>query len=153
MTIDERLAELGITLPRPPAPAGLYSPSLQTGNLLYVSGQVPLVDGRPLSHGKCGDNVTVDEGAQLARVCTLNGLAIARKHLGTLDRISKVVRVGGYVASAPGFVEHPKVVNGASQLLLDVFGEVGLHARIAVGVAELPMGVPVEVEFTFEVDG
>ncbi len=104
-----------------------------------------------LRHGKLGESVTVEEGAELARVCALNALAIVRAELGTLDRVVRVARVAGYVASAEGFVEHPKVVNGASQLLLDVFGEAGRHARVAVGVAELPAGVPVEVEFLFEV--
>ncbi|MDZ7727870.1 MAG: RidA family protein [Dehalococcoidia bacterium] len=153
MTIDERLAELGVELPKPPAPAGLYSPSLQTGNYLYISGQVPLSEGKPMARGKCGAEVSVEEGAGLARACTLNALAIARQHLGSLDRISKVVRVGGYVASTPDFEDHPKVINGASELLMDVFGETGTHARIAIGVAALPRGVPVEVEFTFEIDG
>lgn len=151
MSIDARLEELGITLPKAPAPAGLYAPCIQSGNLLYISGQLPVVDGKLLRHGKCGEGVSIEEGAALARQCTLNALAIAKRHLGTLDRITQAVRVGGYVASANGFVEHPKVINGASEVLLDVFGEKGHHARAAIGVAELPLGVPVEVEFVFEV--
>jgi enamine deaminase RidA (YjgF/YER057c/UK114 family) len=151
MGAEQRLAELGIVLPAPPAPAGLYAPCVQTGPLLYVSGQIPTVDGAVTLRGKCGDGVSIDEGARLARQCALNGLAIARQHLGTLDRVTKVVRVAGYVASAPTFSEHPRVVNGASQLFIDVFGEAGRHARIAIGVAELPANVPVEVEFLFEV--
>ena len=151
MSAEARLKELGIELPPAPAPAGLYSPAVQTGPLLFVSGQLPLEDGRPLSRGKCGANVTLDEAAALARVCAINALTIVRGHLGSLDRVVRVVQVRGYVASAAGFIEHPKVINGASQLLLDVFGEAGRHARVAIGVAELPMGVPVEVEFLFEV--
>lgn len=157
MTIDSRLAELGIILPAAPAPAGLYAPCVQAGDLLFISGQLPLADGKPLELGKCGngvdgvDGVDIERGAALARQCTLNALAIAKQHLGTLDRVAQVVRVSGYVASAPGFVQHPQVINGASQLLLDVFGEAGRHARAAIGVAELPLGVPVEVEFVFQV--
>jgi enamine deaminase RidA (YjgF/YER057c/UK114 family) len=151
VTAEQRLASLGIELPAPPAPAGLYSPCVQTGTLLVVSGQVPSRDGQPLARGKCGDSVAIEEAAALARQCALQALGIARGHLGSLDRVVRVVRVAGYVASAPGFVDHPKVVNGASQLLIDVFGDAGRHARIAIGVAELPFGVPVEVEFLFEV--
>ncbi len=151
MSAEARLKDLGIELPPAPTPAGLYSPAVQTGPLLFISGQVPLQDGRPLRRGKCGENVTLDEAAGLARVCAINALAIVRGHLGSLDRVARVVQVRGYVASADGFIEHPTVINGASQLLLDVFGEAGRHARVAVGVAELPFGVPVEIEFLFEV--
>jgi enamine deaminase RidA (YjgF/YER057c/UK114 family) len=153
MTAEQRLVELGITLPEVPAPAGLYAPCVQTGPLVFVSGQIPTQDGAVIRHGRCGESVSVDEAAELARVCTLNALAIVRQHLGTLDRVSRVVRVAGYVASGGGFIEHPRVVNGASQLLLDIFGEAGRHARIAIGVSELPQGVPVEVEFLFEALG
>lgn len=151
MSAEARLEELRIVLPRPPQPAGLYAPCVRTGPLLFVSGQIPAVDGKVLRHGKLGATVSVDEGAELARVCALNALAIVKAELGSLDRVVRVARVAGYVASAEGFVEHPRVVNGASQLLLDVFGEAGRHARVAVGVSELPAGVPVEVEFLFEV--
>lgn len=152
MTIAERLEELGITLPAAPPAAGLYSPCLQTGTLLFVSGQLPTVAGQPLPQGKCGAGVSVDDAAGMARQCALNALALVREHLGSLDRVRQAVRVAGYVASAGGFTDHPAVVNGASQLLLDVFGDAGHHARIAIGVAELPRGVPVEVEFLFEVE-
>jgi hypothetical protein len=109
-------------------------------------------DGQPIRHGKLGDSVSVDEGAALARQCALQGLAIVRQQVGSLDQVRRVVRVGGFVASGPGFIEHPRVINGASQVLIDVFGEsAGRHARVAVGLAELPMGVPVEVEFLFEI--
>lgn len=152
MSAEQKLQELGITLPPAPAAAGLYAPAVQTGNLLFVAGQVPVQDGQIMRHGKCGQSVSVDEAAALARQCALQALAVVRGHLGSLDRVVKAVRVAGYVASAEGFVEHPKVINGASQLLLDVFGEAGRAARIAVGLAELPSGVPVEVEFLFEVE-
>jgi enamine deaminase RidA (YjgF/YER057c/UK114 family) len=151
MSAEDRLIDLGIALPKASRPAGLYAPCVQTGNLLYVSGQVPAREGEVLRHGKCGESVTLEEAAVLARQCAVNALGIVRAHLGTLDRVVRVVRVAGYVASAEGFVEHPRVVNGASELLIDVFGDAGRHARIAIGVAELPFGVPVEVEFLFEV--
>lgn len=151
MSHEERLISLGLTLPTPGAPAGLYSPVVQTGALLFVSGQVPTKDGAIAGRGKLGAEVSVEEASELARLCAINGLAQVRAYLGTLDRVVRAVRVGGFVASAAGFTDQPKVVNGASQLLLDVFGEAGRHARTAVGVAELPFGVPVEVEFVFEV--
>jgi enamine deaminase RidA (YjgF/YER057c/UK114 family) len=152
-TPEHRLADLGIELPPVPPAAGLYAPAARSGSQLYISGQVPrAADGSGVAAvGKLGQDVTVEEGAALARLCALQALAIARAELGSLDRVVRVVRVAGYVASAPGFTGHPAVVNGASQLLLDVFGEAGRHARIAIGVAELPAGVPVEVEFLFEV--
>jgi enamine deaminase RidA (YjgF/YER057c/UK114 family) len=124
---------------------------VQTGNLLYVSGQVPQRDGKPMVLGKLGQDVSIDDAAACARQCALQALAAVRERLGSLDRVLQAVRVAGYVASAEGFTDHPKVINGASQLLIDVFGEAGRSARIAIGVAELPFGVPVEVEFVFEV--
>ena len=150
MSIAARLKELGITVPEPVAPAagGLYSPCLQTGSLLFVSGQIPRgADAR----GKLGGAVSIEQGQALARECALNALGIVQAHLGSLERVVQAVRVAGYVASADGFTDHPRVINGASQLLIDVLGEKGRSARIAIGVAELPLGVPVEVEFLFEV--
>ncbi len=150
MSIGDRLKELGVTVPAPlpPAAGGLYAPCVQTGSLLFVSGQIPrAADAR----GKLGESVTVEQGQALARECALNALGIVQAHLGSLDRIVQAVRVAGYVASAEGFTDHPRVINGASQLLIDVLGEKGRSARIAIGVAELPLGVPVEVEFLFEV--
>ncbi|MCC6960930.1 MAG: RidA family protein [Dehalococcoidia bacterium] len=151
MSAEAKLKELGIELPAAPAAAGLYAPCVRSGNQVFVSGQVPVKDGTPMRKGKLGQGVTIDDAAGLARQCALQALAIVRAEVGSLDRVTKVLRVGGFVASADGFTDHPKVVNGASQLLLDVFGEAGRHARIAVGLAELPFGVPVEVEFLFEV--
>lgn len=150
MSIADRLKELGVTVPAPlpPAAGGLYAPCVQTGSLLFVSGQIPRgADAR----GKLGESVTVEQGQALARECALNALGIVQAHLGSLERIVQAVRVAGYVASAEGFTDHPRVINGASQLLIDVLGEKGCSARIAIGVAELPLGVPVEVEFLFEV--
>lgn len=151
MSHEARLNALAIDLPPVPAAAGLYAPCVRSGNQLFVSGQVPVKDGVPMRKGKLGDGVTIDEAAGLARQCALQAVAIIRNELGTLDKVTRVIRVGGFVASAEGFIDHPRVVNGASQLLLDLFGEAGRHARVAVGLAELPFGVPVEVEFLLEV--
>ncbi len=153
MSAEARLKELGIQLPSPGAPAGLYVPCVRSGNQLFVSGQVPRNgDGTGVAmQGKLGANVSIEQGAELARTCAIQALGVVRAELGSLDRITRVLRVGGYVASAEGFTAHPLVINGASQLLVDVLGEAGRHARIAIGVAELPSGVPVEVEFLFEV--
>jgi enamine deaminase RidA (YjgF/YER057c/UK114 family) len=151
VSAEARLKELGIDLPPVPAAAGLYAPCVRSGDQLFVSGQVPMKDGAPARIGKLGRDVSIDDANALARQCALQALAIVRKEIGSLDAVSRVVRLAGYVASAEGFTDHPKVVNGASLLLLDVFGEAGRHARIAVGLAELPFGVPVEVEFLFEV--
>ncbi len=152
MGAEDRLRELGIELPEPAAPAGSYVPARLHGDLLAVSGQLPLTPGEPLRTGRCGDDVTVEEGYALARQCALNGLAAARAALGSLDRIAGVVRVGGYVAAPPDFTRHPAVINGASELLVDVFGEAGRHARAAVGMSSLPLGAPVEVEFLFAIN-
>jgi len=153
VSAEQRLRDLGIELPATPAPAGLYAPATRTGPLLFVSGQVPMEGGQPMRRGKLGESVTVEEGSALARQCALQALAIVRAHAGSLDRVVRVVRTAGYVASAEAFIGHPAVVNGASQLLIDVFGEAGRSARIAIGVGELPFGVPVEVEFLFELSG
>jgi enamine deaminase RidA (YjgF/YER057c/UK114 family) len=150
VSADAKLADLGIVLPPPPKPAGLYVPAAQTGNLLFIAGQVPMADGKVARQGKLGRDVSIEDAAALARICALQALAIVKHELGSLDRVSRVVRTAGFVASAEGFTDHPLVVNGASQLLIDVFGEAGKGARVAVGLAELPMGVPVEVEFLFE---
>ena len=152
MSAESRLAELGIELPPPPTAAGLYAPALQSGPHLYISGQLPARDGKPVRQGKLGRDVSIEEAAELARLCAINGLAAARGHLGSLDRVRRAVRVVGYVASAEGFGQQPAVVIGASQLLIDLFGDAGRHARAAIGVAELPFNVPVEVEFLFEVE-
>jgi enamine deaminase RidA (YjgF/YER057c/UK114 family) len=151
-TPSERLAELGLTLPAVPAPAGAYIPARRTGSLVFTAGQVPLVDGKPAALGKVGAEVDADEAYQLARICALNALAAVDALVG-IDAVTGVVKVVGFVASAPGFTGQPTVVNGASDLLGEVFGDAGRHARSAVGVAELPLGVPVEVELVVELAG
>ncbi|HEX6675907.1 MAG TPA: RidA family protein [Actinomycetes bacterium] len=151
---EERLRELGIELPQPAAPVAAYVPCVRTGDLLYVSGQVPLVDGRPGWTGRLGSGgLGVEEGVDAAKVCAVNVLAALKAELGDLGRVRRVVKVTGFVASEPGFTDQPKVINGASELFGEVFGEAGRHARAAVGVAALPLGVPVEVEAIVEVAG
>ncbi|HEX6077169.1 MAG TPA: RidA family protein [Micromonosporaceae bacterium] len=145
-----RLRELGLELPEVVAPVAAYLPAVQTGNYVYVSGQVPMVDGQLAATGKVGDGVSPENARQLARTCALNALAAIDALVG-LERVVKVVKLVGFVASAPGFNGQPAVVNGASELFGAVFGEAGHHARSAVGVAELPLGAPVEVEVIVEV--
>lgn len=147
MNIDARLLELGIELPVPRAPAFAYVPVACHGDLAWVSGQLPWRPDGSLPTGKLGAGVSVDQGREAARLCVLNALAVLRQTLGSLDRIVRVVKVTGFVASAPGFIEQPAVVDGASTLVREIFGEAGCHARSAVGMAELPRGVPIEVEF------
>jgi enamine deaminase RidA (YjgF/YER057c/UK114 family) len=146
----DRLRELGIRLPPVAAPVAAYVPAVRTGQLVFTSGQLPFVDGGLRRTGKVGGSVEVEDAAADAKVCALNALAAIDDLVG-LDSIVKVVRVVGYVASAEGFSGQPRVVNGASELLGRVFGDAGVHARSAVGVAELPMNSPVEVELTVEV--
>ena len=149
--VEERLSELGIKLLDIPAPLGSYKPASITGNLIFISGQLPLSEGRLLFQGKVGSDITVEEGMQAARASAVNALAVMRKELGALGRVKKIVKVTGYVASAPGFHNQANVVNGASDLFYQVFGEDGRHARAAVGVAELPMNAPVEIELIAEI--
>jgi enamine deaminase RidA (YjgF/YER057c/UK114 family) len=148
-TPGERLRELGLTLPSVATPAGAYVPARRAGSLVFTAGQLPLVDGALPATGKVGAEVSPDDAYELARVCALNGLAAVDGLVG-LDAVAGVVKVVGFVASAPGFTGQPGVINGASELLGAVFGEAGRHARSAVGVAELPMGSPVEVELVVE---
>jgi enamine deaminase RidA (YjgF/YER057c/UK114 family) len=148
----DRLAELGLELPPVTPPVAAYVPAVQTGNHVYVSGQVPVADGKLLASGKVGAEVNSEEAKRLARRCALNALAAVDALVG-LDRVVRVVKVVGFVASASGFTGQPGVINGASELFGEVFGPAGQHARSAVGVAELPLGAPVEVEAIFEVSG
>ncbi len=152
MDPEGRLKELGIDLPPAARPVASYVPVVVSGSFAFVSGQVPLQDGAPSVTGRLGGGVDVDAGNAAARQCALQALAALRAELGSLARIRRIVRVGVFVASAPGFTDQPKVGNGASDLLVEVFGEAGRHARAAVGVAELPLGVPVEVELVAEID-
>jgi enamine deaminase RidA (YjgF/YER057c/UK114 family) len=144
-----RLRELGIRLPQVAAPVAAYVPAVRSGQFVFTSGQLPFVDGGLRRTGKVGGSVEVEDAAADAKMCALNGLAAIDELVG-LDSIARIVRVVGYVASAEGFTGQPRVVNGASELLGRVFGEAGVHARSAIGVAELPLGSPVEVELTVE---
>ena len=145
-----RLAELGLELPPVTAPMAAYVPAVRTGSLVYTSGQVPIRDGKLAATGKVGAEITAEDAAGLARTCALNALAAVHALVG-LDSVVRVVKVLGFVASAPDFTGQPAVINGASELLGDVFGEAGAHARSAVGVAALPLDAPVEVELIVEV--
>ncbi len=150
---QERMQQLGLELPQVPMPAASYIPAVRTGNLVFTAGQVSFEDGEIRVTGKVGDAVSLEEAQHAARLCALNALAAAASEAGGLDRISRIIKVVGYVASAPGFNGQPQVVNGASDLLGEIFGENGHHARSAVGVVELPLGVPVEVEMIVELVG
>jgi len=150
-TPEERLQQLGVSLPTPAAPVAAYVPCVRTGNLVYVSGQVPLVDGKPSHLGHLGDDVGVDDGRAAARNCAISVLAALKAELGELSQVKRVVKVTGFVASAPGFTEMPQVVNAASELFGEAFAAAGRHARAAVGLAALPLGVPVEVGAIVEV--
>jgi len=151
--IDARLAELGIELPAPAAPVASYVPFVQTGNLVIISGQITMEDGAVKYSGKLGSEVSVEDGYAAARLCAINLLAQLKAACGgDLDRVKRVVRLGGFVACSPDFSDHPKVINGASDLMAEVFGDAGQHARAAVGAPSLPLNVTVEVEGMFEID-
>lgn len=149
--VESRLRELGIQLSEPPKPVASYVPAKQTGNLVFTAGQLPMVNGELISSGLLGKDVEIEEAHNAARICTLNALAAIKSVIGDLDRIKQIVRVVGYVASVPAFIQQPAVVNGASELLLEVFGENGKHARSAVGIAVLPLNASVEIELTVEI--
>ena len=148
---EEKLTELGLKLPEVAAPVAAYIPVLRSGNLVYTSGQLPMVEGALPMVGKVGDQVSPEDAKALAQRCALNALAAVKSEIGDLAKVKRVVKVVGFVASAPDFTGQPGVVNGASELLGAVFGEAGRHARSAVGVAVLPLDAPVEVELTVEV--
>jgi enamine deaminase RidA (YjgF/YER057c/UK114 family) len=150
VSVSDKLAELGIELPAVVAPLAAYVPAVRTGNLVYTSGQLPMQAGELAGPGKVGADVTPEQGKALARICALNALAAVHSLVG-IDSVTRVVKVVGFVASAPGFNGQPGVINGASQLFGEVFGDAGAHARSAVGVAELPLNAPVEVELIVEV--
>ncbi len=151
MSIDQRLAEIGLTLPQPAAPVASYVPAVQHGGLLHISGQISFAEDGSLIKGRLGEDMDVDAGIAAARRCGVMLLAQMKAALGSLDRVERVVKLGVFVNSAPSFIDQPKVANGASELMQEVFGEMGRHARSAVGVAELPLGAPVEVEVIAEV--
>ena len=150
-TIETRLADLGIELPKAAAPAANYVPFALGGKTLYVAGQVPFWNGELKYVGKVGDTMSIDDAKAAARLCGLNIIAQAKAALGELDRVKRILKVGGFVNSVPDFTQHPEVVNGASDLFVEVFGDAGRHARFAVGAGSLPRGVAVEVDAVIEV--
>ena len=150
MNPEQRLSELGYTLPKPPAPIGTYVGGVQTGNLFFLSGKGPDLEGGQRWRGKVGAELTLEDGYQAARACMLNLLAVLKDEVGDLSRVTRVVKLLGMVNSAPDFGDQPKVVNGASDLLVEIFGDRGRHARSAVGMAALPNGIPVEIEMIVE---
>jgi len=152
MTIEDKLRQMGVVLPDPPKPVASYVPCVRTANLLFVSGQVPREKGVLRYGGHVGNDRSVEEGQQAARLCALNALSAVKQELGDLGRVRRVVKLTGYVASAAGFTDQPKVVDGASVFLVELFGDRGQHARAAVGVNELPLGSLVELEVIVEVE-
>ena len=153
MSVKEKLAVLGLTLPTAAAPVAAYVPAVKTGNLVFTAGQLPVVDGKLVLTGKVGSDVTPEDAKKMAEICALNALA-AISLVADIDQIEKIIRVGGFVNGIPGFVAIPAVVNGASELLIKLFGDVnGKHARTAVGVAELPLNAPVEIEMVVQLKG
>jgi len=149
--IENKIKELGLQLPEPPKPLAAYIPAKQVGNLIFTAGQLPMVNGEIILKGLLGQDVEIDPAYNAAKICTLNALSAIKGVIGDLDKIKQVVRVVGYVASVPTFIQQPAVVNGASELLLEIFGENGKHARSAVGMAVLPLNAAVEIELTVEV--
>lgn len=150
--VEKKLQDMGIIIPAVPKPEASYVPLVQTGKWIYISGQTCKKDGVLIYKGKLGKDLTVEEGYEAAKICIVNSLAILKGHLGSLDNVKKVVKLLGFVASAPGFDQQPYVINGASDLLIKAFGEKGKHARSAVGTNELPFGAPVEIEMIVEVE-
>ena len=148
--IEEKLKSLGITLPTPPKPAGSYIPVVTSGNLAFVSGQIPMQDGKVAYMGKVPTERTIEDAQSAAKICAVNILAQLKANLGSLDRISKIVRVSGFVNSTGDFTEHPKIINAASDLFFEIFGEKAKHSRIAVGVSSLPLNSTVEIDMIAE---
>ena len=148
--IEEKLKELGIEIPTPPNPAGSYIPVVTTGNLAFVSGQIPMKEGKVVFEGKVPENQSVDSARDAAKICIINGLAQLKANLGSLDKITKFVRISGFINSSPDFTEQPKVINAASDLLVEVFGDMAKHSRIAVGVSSLPLNSTVEIDMIVE---
>jgi len=150
VSVETNLAALGLELPEVATPAGAYVPAVVSGNLVFTAGQIPLVDGKLMAEGRLGAEITAEQGKEIAQRCALNAIAAVKSVLGDLERVKKIVKVVGFVASTPEFTAQPGVVNGASELLQAAFGDVGIHARSAVGVAVLPLNSPVEVELIVE---
>ncbi len=152
MDVYENLKKLGLQIPAPPPVGGKYVPAKQVGNLVFTSGQGPIVEGKPAFTGKVGKELDLEKGQEAAKICILNTLSVLEKAIGNLNRVKNVVKVLGFVASAPNFNQQPAVINAGSQLLMDVFGEKGQHARSAIGTNELPGNIPVEIEVIFEIE-
>ena len=152
MTAEEKLKSLGIELPAVPKPLGAYVPFVKTGRLLYLSGMLPLKEGKLIKTGRVGESVTLEEAVEAAKSAAINALAVLRSAVGSLDKVKRCVRIEGFVSSAQDFTDQPKVLNGASNFVFEVLGDDGLHTRTAVGVNVLPLNSPVEVSFIFEVD-
>ncbi len=150
MSYEQKLTQLGLVLPAPPKPVANYVPVVRVGDLLFLSGVLPSRDGQLIMTGKLGQNLSIEQGMEAARVAVLNGLSIIRQEAGSLDRVKRIVKMVGHIASAPGFTDQPQVLNGASDLLVSLFGDAGRHARVAVGAAELPRQAPVEIELIVE---
>ena len=148
--IEEKLKELGIEMPTPPSPAGSYIPVVTTGNLAFVSGQIPMKEGKVIFEGKVPEKQSLDSARDAAKICIINGLAQLKANLGSLDKITKFVRISGFINSNQDFTEQPKVINAASDLLVEIFGEMAKHSRIAVGVASLPLNSTVEIDMVVE---
>jgi enamine deaminase RidA (YjgF/YER057c/UK114 family) len=148
--IEDKLRELSIELPTPPSPAGSYIPVVTTGNLAFVSGQIPMKDGKVIFEGKVPEQQSLESARDAAKICIINGLAQLKANLGSLDKIRKFVRISGFVNSSPNFTEQPKVINAASDLLVEIFGDMAKHSRIAVGVASLPLNSTVEIDMVVE---
>lgn len=152
MNVAERLTELGIVLPEPPPRAGIYKPVVRVGNLVYISGQGSTDKGIPVVTGKVGRDRTIEEGQYASRICALNALSVLNHEFGNLDGVKRVIKTLAFIASAEGFNQQPKVANGASQLLQDIFGEDGIGSRSAIGMYELPDNITAEIEFIFEMN-
>ena len=152
MNIETKLEELGITLPEAPSAVATYQPWIQTGNLMFTSGQLPFRDGLIAYEGKLGSELSEEDGYQAARQCALNAIAQLNAATGNLDEIQKIIRIEGYVHSAEGFRGHPKVINGASDLVVEIFGEKGIHTRLALGINEMPLNAAVQLAITAEVN-
>ncbi|MEQ1796264.1 MAG: RidA family protein [Nitrospira sp.] len=151
MSFDAKLKALNIELPMAPKPVANYVPVVRAGDLLFLSGVLPSRDGQLILTGKLGQGITIEQGMEAAKVAALNALAIVRSEVGSLDNVKRIVKMVGHIASAPGFTDQPQVLNGASDLLVQIFGEAGKHARVAVGAAELPRQAPLEIELIVQV--
>ncbi len=151
MSPEDKLKELGIELPEAPAPLGSYIPVLRTGNLVFLSGILPLRQGKLLRQGRVGKEISLDEAREETKAATINALSVLKAHIGSLDKVKRCIKITGYVASDPDFTDQPKILNAASDLLFEIFGEKGRHVRSTIGVNVLPLNSPLEIEFIFEV--